>query len=45
LTGAADALLRRRDSNAGGAKRIITNGDEAAVILHYAHGVWSIYKP
>ena len=28
-----------------GGERIITNGDEAAVILHYAHGVWSIYKP
>jgi hypothetical protein len=25
--------------------RIITNGDEAAVILHYSHGIWSIYKP
>src|SRR5690349_24392787 len=39
------AMVSPDEGWALGAERIIAVGNEAAVILHYAHGVWSIYKP
>jgi hypothetical protein len=41
----AIAMVSPDEGWALGAERIIAVGDEAAVILHYAHGVWTIYKP